>query len=264
MLKGGQTPAAIESEPVARRRIEAIKKELQKWASAKVEFDFDPSGTDLFSILELAYGYAKRAQDLSRSIEALLAQGHIVSAAIVGRALIETVAMGTFFIAEMDRLIVHADVQKLKKRLMSFWGGSKLVDVKPVHVNDALRHFEKVDAAYVRYLDEKYGAFTAMVKAMQKTGKEVASVDEALSAMKSYDFLSEISHPNGVGVQFIYPELDGIEDRTRAAADTLLDQYRSKALIAIFQCHHLIKALETTKKLPERYRKSFMSSQRSR
>lgn len=258
MLEGGQKPATIESLPLAMERFSGIKSELSSWATAEISFEFNPEGTHLFSILELAYGYAKRCDDLTRSIESLIASGHIVPATIVGRALIETIAMGSFFISEMDRLIAHGKLENLQKRFTSFWGGSKESAIKPVHVNDALRHFEEVDAKYVRYLDAKYGVFTALFGALRKPGAEPQLPEQTLSAMKNYDFLSEISHPNGLGVQFIYPYIDGMDEKIKAAANALLDRYRFQANMAIFQCHHLNSALETTKTLPERYQEAFM------
>lgn len=258
MLEGGQKPATIESLPLAMERFSGIKSELSGWATAEISFEFNPKGTHLFSILELAYGYAKRCGDLTRSIESLIASGHIVPATIVGRALIETIAMGSFFISEMDRLIAHGKLENLEKRFTSFWGGSKEAAIKPVHVNDALRHFEEVDAKYVRYLDAKYGLFTALFGALRNPGAEPRLREQTLSAMKNHDFLSEISHPNGLGVQFIYPYIDGMDEKIKAAANALLDRYRFQANMAIFQCHHLNSALETTKTLPERYQEAFM------
>lgn len=258
MLEGGKRPATIETLPLAMERFSGIKLELSGWATAEISFEFDPKGTHLFSILELAYGYAKRCDDLTRSIESLIAAGHIVPATIVGRALIETVAMGSFFVSEMDRLITYGKLENLNQRLTSFWGGSKQTGIKPVHVNDALRHFEEVDAKYVRYLDEKYRVFTSMYEALRKKGVEPPPIEQALSAMKNYDFLSDISHPNGVGVQFIYPYVADMDEKIKATANALLDRYRFQARMAIFQCHHLNSALETTRTLPDRYRETFI------
>ncbi|MGR9356863.1 hypothetical protein [Rhizobiales bacterium] len=258
MLEGGQKPAAIETLPFAMERLAGIKSDLKAWAECSIMFDFNPAGTHLFSIIELAYGYAKRCEDLTRSIEAMLSAGQVVPATILGRALIETIAMGSFFIAEMDRLIAHGKLENLERRFTSFWGGSKQRDIKPVHVNDGLRHLEEVDAKYVRYLDEKYRVFTSLFEALRKKGAEPQPIEQTLSAMKNYDFLSEISHPNGLGVQFIYPYIDGMDEKIKVTANALLDRYRFQAQMAIFQCHHLNSALETTKTLPGRYREAFM------
>ncbi|MBY5827105.1 hypothetical protein [Rhizobium leguminosarum] len=258
MLEGGQRPAMIETMPLAVERLKGIKSDLSSWAESDIQFDFNPTGTDLFSIFELAYGYAKRCDDLARSIETLLRDGHVVAATIIGRALIETIAMGIFFIAEMDRLVAHGQIDNLKKRLTAFWGGSKQTDIKPIHVNDALRHFEQVDFTYVRYLDEKYRSFSALLEVLKKAGANPEPLEKTLSAMKNYDFLSEIAHPNGLGVQFIYPHLDGMDEKIKATANKLLDHYRFQAQMSIFQCHHLITALETTKTLAARYRAAFM------
>jgi len=213
MLEGGKRPAPIENLQLAMERLAGIREELTGWATAEIEFDFNPAGTDLFSMFELAFGYAKRSDDLCQSIDSLLKTGHIVPATIVARALIETIAMGVLYLAEMDRLIAHGQLEKLKKRLTSFWGGSRHGDVKPIHVNDALRHFETVDAAYVRYLYDKYPLFGELLASLEEAGGKSEPIEKLLSAMSNYDFLSEISHPNGVGVQFIYPQLAGIDEK---------------------------------------------------
>lgn len=131
MLEGGQRPTTIQSLPLAMARFSGIKSELSGWATAEISFEFNPKGTHLFSIFELAYAYAKRCDDLTRSIESLIAASHIVPATIVGRALIETIAMGSFFISAMDRLIAHGKLENLEKRFTSFWGGSKQQVLSP-------------------------------------------------------------------------------------------------------------------------------------
>ncbi|KPF41414.1 hypothetical protein [Rhizobium sp. AAP43] len=166
--------------------------------------------------------------------------------------------MGSFFISEMDRLIAHGKLENLEKRFTSFWEGSKQTGIKPVHVNDALRYFEEVDGKYVRYLDEKYRVSTVLFEALRKKGAEPDLPEQTLSAMKNYDFLSEMSHPNGLGVHFIYPYVDGMDEKNKATTNALLDRYRFQANMAIFQCHHLNSALETTKTIPDRYREAFM------
>jgi hypothetical protein len=257
-MKGGQEPSDIEENPLAMSRLAGIKEDLKKWTAAQVVFEFDPRGTDLFSIIELAYAYAKRSHDLASSIELLIGGGHVVSATIVGRALIETVAMGCLFVSEMDHSISRKNKEKLKKRLTSFWAGSIGTDIKHVHVMDAIRHLDEVDAAYVKYLDEKFPLFKIFAKEFEKTGQKMPPLSETLSAVKNYDDLSEISHPNGIGVHFIYPELEGLEKKIEDDANRLLDRYRFQSLMAIFQCHHLVRTLETTDSLPERYRAAFM------
>lgn len=55
MLEGGQRPTTIESLPLAMARFSGIKSELSGWATAEISFEFNPKGTHLFSIFELAY-----------------------------------------------------------------------------------------------------------------------------------------------------------------------------------------------------------------
>ncbi len=136
-------PLVIESEPLAINRIASIEEELKSWACKSVSLSFDARGTDLFSIHELAHSYARRSVDLAASIRLLLQEYRIVPATILGRALIETVAMGCFFLHEINRLIMAGDRHRVDERVKRFYAGVKGGAIEPVHVMDAMRHLEK-------------------------------------------------------------------------------------------------------------------------
>ena len=85
-------------------RIEQIERDLHMWAAKPVQLTFDARGTHTVSMMELAYSYAKRCADFADAIRSLLAKDMIVPAVVVGRALIETVAMGCLFLHDMRRL----------------------------------------------------------------------------------------------------------------------------------------------------------------
>jgi hypothetical protein len=95
----------IETSPLAISRIKQSERDLQSWATKPIVFAFDPSDTHLFSMQELARGFAKRSIDLAQSIRSLVEQDRIVPATVVARALIETVGMGCLYLHEMERLI---------------------------------------------------------------------------------------------------------------------------------------------------------------
>jgi hypothetical protein len=114
--------------------------------------------------LQADQSYARRAVDLAASIRLLLRDQRIIPATILGRALIETVATGRFFIHEINRLVATGDRQRVKERVMRFYAGVKGGKVEPIRVLDAMRHFEKIDADYVTYLDQKYGLLTIAAK----------------------------------------------------------------------------------------------------
>jgi hypothetical protein len=122
---------------------------------------------------------------------------------------------------------------------------------------DAMRHLEKVDANYVAYLDGKYGLL--MVAAKMVAGDHKPTQEElraALSALKNYDLLSEIAHPNGTGTQFLYPDLS----EPSPEADRLRHRFRQASLMAIWQAHHLLNALEGLDALTENYRRTFLEA----
>lgn len=238
-------------------RLEQIEHDIAAWAKKNVEVKFDYTGTQLFSMMELAYSYAKRCDDLVGSIRHLLSQDRIVAATIVGRALIETIATGCFYVYEMHRLIEAGDRDRVDNRLRRFYAGVRGESVEPVHVMDAIRHLEKIDGDYVTYLDGKYGVFTQMIERLKPPGEDGSreSPREVLSAMRNYDELSEICHPNGTGTQFLYPDQSNETEIVIKARD----RFRSAAITSIWQCHHFLKALTRADELPESYKRKFLT-----
>jgi hypothetical protein len=178
-------PLALESEPLVIARIQGIEAALAIWAGKTVEFSFNSTGTDLFSIHELSHSYARRAIDLATSIRLLLQEKRIVPATILGRALIETIATGCFFLHEIHRLIAAGDRQRIHDRLGRFYAGVKGGTFEPVNVMDAMRYLERVDAEYVAYLDDKYGLLTIAAKmVVGDSGPTQEEMRTALSALK--------------------------------------------------------------------------------
>jgi hypothetical protein len=238
------------------RRIEGIEQDLHSWAAKPVELTFDPSGTDLFSIMELSLSYAKRCADFASSIRLLLQDDHIVPATVIARALIETIGIGCLFLSDMDRLIAAGDRDRLETRVKRFYTGIKGSNVEPVHVLDGVRHLEQLDTAYVKYLDDKYGVFTRFMETTKKDKPDVPDICEILSVMKNYNDLSEVVHPNGVGTQFVYPD----PTNENATVERAWRKFRHASVLAIWQARYLITALETSADLPDRYRAAFMAA----
>jgi len=249
--------AALENNPLAMARLQQIERDIAAWAKKTIEVKFDYSGTHLFSMMELAHSYAKRCDDLVGSIRHLLSQNRIVAATIVGRALIETIATGCFYVYEMHRLIELGDRNRVDDRLRRFYAGVKGQSVEPVHVMDAMRHLEKIDGEYITYLDGKYGIFTRMIDQLRPAGESGSreSPCEVLSAMRNYDELSEVCHPNGIGTQFLYPDQSNETETVMKARE----RFRSAAITSIWQCHHLLKALIRADELPECYKRKFIN-----
>jgi hypothetical protein len=250
-------PLVLETEPLAKGRIEAIEKDIQEWADKPIDFSFDPSGTGLFSMEELGRAFAKRAADFSKSIRMLLANGHIIPATVVGRALVETVSMGCLFLHDMDKLVAAGDVARFDARLQRFYAGVKGKSVEPVHVMDAIRYLEQIDAEYVQYLDNKHNMFALAEKIAKIRGHELTKEEffQKLSVMKNYDLLSEVSHPNGTGTQFMYGQPGPADEQ----AERLRKRFHQASLMSIWACHHLLVALKKNEDLPERYRAAFLN-----
>ena len=244
----------IENTPLTATRIEQVEQDLRFWADKPIDISFDPKGTPLFSMIELARSYARRSVVLADAIRLLLAKNHIVPAAVLGRALIETVAMGCLYLHDMGRLIAAKDRDRLESKLARFYAGVKGKKIDPVHVMDAMRHLEKIDVAYVEYLDRKYALFTHLMEMLKASGEDVdESFGEIVSVIRTYNRLSEVSHPNGTGTQFLFPD----ESNETEAVKEARTRFRMASLIAIWHGRHLVAALEQRADLPERYRMEF-------
>jgi hypothetical protein len=235
-------------------RIEGIERDLVSWATKPIDFEFDPSGTDLFSIMELSRSYATRCADFASSIRLLLRDDHVVPATVIARALIETIGIGCLFLSDMGRLITAGNRDRLDNRVKRFYTGIKGRGVEPVHVLDGIRHLEQLDKTYVKYLDDKYGLFTKFIETIKKIKPHIPDLYDVLSVRKNYDDLSEVAHPNGIGTQFMYP--DATNENT--AVEMARSRFRHASMFAIWQAQHLITALESSADLADRYRAAFM------
>jgi len=244
---------------MAARRYEQIERDLREIAVKPLKFDFDIQNSHIFSMMELAQSYARRSVDFIDAMRELIAAKRVVPASIMGRALIETIGMGCLYVHDMERLIAAKDFGKFETRLERFYAGVKSNDgaVQPIHVMDAMRYFEGIDAEYVSYLENKYGMFSKFLDALNSSRPPEAKqvkLSDVSSAMRSYDKLSEIAHPNGTGVQYLYPDpgLDNEEVRK------MRDHFQGIANGAIWQCHFLLSALERAQSLPDAYKEAFL------
>ena len=89
---------------------------------------------------------------------------------------------------------------------------------------------------------------------LKASGEDVdESFGEIVSVIRTYDRLSEVSHPNGTGTQFLF--LD--ESNETEAVKEARTRFRMASLMAIWHGRHLVAALEQRADLPERYRMEF-------
>jgi hypothetical protein len=176
-------------------RIERVEQDLDSWAAKSVDFTFDPSGTNLFSIMELSLSYTKRCADFASSIRLLLQDDHVVPATVIARALIETIGIGCLFLSDVGRLIAAGDRDRLDNRVNRFYTGMKGGSVEPVHVLDGIRHLEQLEKTYVKYLDDKYGVFTQFIETIKNVKPDIPDLYETLSVIRNYNDLSPEQRP---------------------------------------------------------------------
>jgi hypothetical protein len=234
--------AAIRDE-----RIRSIIADIKGWSAQKWTYE-DAPNLVVYSVIELAYSYPKRAHDLIESMRTLMQADRVVPAVILARALVETIAMGRYFIEKMEKCVEETDFPKLEASFLRFYAGSKLgsASVKAIHVNDALRELEAIDLAYLSYLAAKYPSLWNAMGA-----DPVQAFKDNASLLKTYDKLSEISHPNGLGTQYLYPAADAPDN------EKVVEHYRYMTGVAIWQAHHLLTALECIKTFPDRFVSTF-------
>jgi len=228
-------------------RLHGVEAELADWAKRSPQFDFDPTGTDLFSMVELSLAFAKRADDLAGATRALLSLRRTAAAVILARALIETVAMGVFYVDEMQRLIANGNLERWTARFEKFYGGSKGSKTSPVHVNDALRHLEMKDKDELARLAEKNETLAELAAKLALEGN--ANLIE-----RAYTKLSEVAHPNALGTHILFPADGG------PSFEEGIEDLRFSCEVAIWQCRFLNDALTRSEKLPEAFRRKFMQT----
>ncbi|WP_374470399.1 hypothetical protein [Phenylobacterium sp.] len=239
-----------DRSPLVLERIRQVEVELSEWAGKAPAFDFDVEGTELFRMMELLYAYAKRADDLASSTKAMLYMGRLTPAVLLARALIETTAMGCFYVAEMQRLIAHGKLENLQDRFRKFYEGRMGEEVSGVHVNDALRHLEALDNAGAAAAAEPPEAAAEIAEQAQEIGG--LDLADPKFVETSYGALCEVAHPSCVGTHLLYPapgQPDGAEPRLRLAFACEL---------AIWQAQYLIAALYEGEGIPAAYRAKFL------
>jgi hypothetical protein len=235
--------------PLVLERIRQVEIELADWARKAPAFDFDDRGTDLFRMMELLYSYAKRADDLASSTKAMLHLRRLTPAILLARALIETTAMGCFYVAEMNRLLEHGKLENLQDRFRRFYEGRMGEEVSGVHVNDALRHLEALDKAGVASAEPPEATAEIAGQAQVIGGLDLADPDFVET---SYGVLCEVAHPSCVGTHLLYPapgqpEADEAKQRLEFACE-----------LAIWQAQYLLAALYEGEGIPAAYRAKFM------
>ena len=241
-------------------RIAGIFREIQEWGNRPIEFSQDPRGTNLYSIEETKRAYCRRFIQLAITSDGLLEDGQTIVASIVARAQIETVAMAAYFVHEVSRLIRAGSLKHFNDKIERFIIGSSLEGSKqrPIHVNDALKHLQKLDNEYIRYLWTKHPIMKKLsseIFSNQDQPVEVEDVMATVSVIKNYDILCEVTHPNGLGTFFLLgqPENDSVAQRQVHSLLTNLTKS------ATWQGHHMLDALNGTVDHSDNYFDMFKS-----
>ena len=110
-------------------RLRSIMADIQQWSATKWTTD-DAPNLVVYSIIELAYSYAKRANDLIESMKSLMLSDRLVPSIILARALVETIAMGRYFIEKIEDGVRSVDFPKIEKFFYRFYAGSKLENAR--------------------------------------------------------------------------------------------------------------------------------------
>lgn len=241
-------------------RLNNVYDEVRQWGARPIEFNYDPRGTQLYSIEEMKRSFCRRFVDLADSASRLLKEDRVIGAAILARAQIETVGMAAFFVHEVSRMTQKGDLETFERRVAQFLGGPADGGgvAKRVHVMDAMRHLDKLDHAYVEYLWSKFPVTKAFFNALDEvksSGLEIQDLVSRISAMKNYDTLSEFVHPNALGTFFIFGQP---EDRG-PADEGVRKLLKRMTGAATWQGHHMITALNCSEGWSDEYFRQFGS-----
>ena len=235
-------------------RISDIFQDVHRWSNLPIEFSRDPTGTNLYSIEETKRAYCRRFANFASVAGNLVHDRQELAACVIARAQIETVAMASFFASELSRLIRAGNIEHFNSKVERFIIGSasKGARRQPIHVSDALRHLQKLDEAYIKDLWLRYPSLTqslSQVLLPEKPPVGAEDVVATVSAIRNYDILSEVAHPNGVGVFFMFgqPEDDGVgQNQVRSLLASVI-----KA--ATWQGHHMLTALDAAANQADEY-----------
>src|SRR5690348_11971083 len=102
-------------------RYQKVEAEIRAAAASPIIFDFDIQGTQIFSMMELAQGYARRSVQFIDALKSMLVADQIVAATVVARALLETVAMGCLYIHDMEATIEAKNFERFDARFERFY-----------------------------------------------------------------------------------------------------------------------------------------------
>ena len=235
-------------------RISGIFQGVHRWSNLPIKFSRDPAGTNLYSIEETKRAYCRRFANFASVAGNLVHDRQELAACVIARAQIETVAMASFFVSELSRLIRAGNKEHFNAKVERFIIGSALKGAhqQPIHVNDALRHLKKLDEAYVKDLWIRYPALTQSLSQIllpEKPPVGAEDVVSTVSAIKNYDILSEVAHPNGMGVFFMFgqPEDEGVEQiQVRSLLANVIQA-------ATWQGHHMLTALDAAANQADEY-----------
>jgi len=234
-----------------------IEIKLRRLADLPISFSFDPRGTPLYSIEETRRSYARRFLEIAASAKSLVGQDQIAAGAILARSIIETTGVACLFVAEMERLIVAGDPQKFDEKINRFLIGSSVGEIKPVHVNDALKHLAKLDQNYTEYLWKNYPVFEAFLQTLSDQNQNDIDLNYLLaeiSITKNYDILSDVAHPNGPGTFFLFGQPENADENIERFNEFLKHLVHT----AMWHGRHMVQALETSQDIAVRYAHRFM------
>jgi hypothetical protein len=166
-----------------------------------------------------------------------MALERLTPAAILGRALIETTAVGCLYVKEIRRLVEGGEIAPLMARFRLYRDAAGAAPV-----DDALRYLAALDSAQ----------FTATRSAEAQARGGLDLGDPKFVAV-SYQLLGEVAHPGSAGDDLLHgaagePEADEPRLRLEFAAE-----------LAIWHGRYLLAALEEGESLPRTYRERFMS-----
>lgn len=227
-------------------RIRHIEEEIISLASTEVVFE-NHSSMDTYSILELAYSIPKRAADLIEAMKPCIHEDRVIPVVIMARALLETTAVGCLFCTQIEKKLEAQDYDGLAKTFVKFYAGGRIPGTtKGVHINDGLRLLEKLDLEYLKSLNDKHSMLN-----IEPDDSSLDNLHKTIGVMFLYDTLSEIAHPNGLGLQYLYPADDAPSNKE------VKQQFRHWAGSAVWQCNHIVRQLSAFKNFDERYHRAF-------
>lgn len=224
-----------------------IEKNISDYARGKWNFGPDPNYV-VFRMMELSLGYLRRIEELITAARHMQKLNLVVAGTIVGRAIIETSAMCAYYELRMNKHLENNDYDSLESDFLRFYSGSKIAKegTQAINVLTAIdRTSENLSKEHEKLITENLHLIEYDIATDMKNYKDNSSL------RSTYNKLSEVSHPNGLGTHVLYPFIASNESKF------VYDYFEMMIELSIMEARHAANSFERMIETPSKFAQIF-------